>query len=88
MTVSCAIAAVVVVLVVALPAAAGPPGAWTRLPGTVINFAEPGLARTSDGVLHILYVRKNGAKSDLVHVTVSPAANVGAEWSRWAAGRP
>jgi len=35
------VAAVVVVLAVAGSAAAGPPGQWTKLPGTVINFAEP-----------------------------------------------
>jgi len=74
-----ALAAVVAVLVLAVPAAAGPPGAWTRLPGTVINFAEPGLARTSDGALHVVYVRKNGAKSDLAHVAVNPSGKVGAD---------
>jgi hypothetical protein len=41
-------------VVLVLPAPAGPPGSWTRLPGTVVNFAEPGLARTSDGVLHVV----------------------------------
>ena len=64
-------------LALAASSAAGPPGQWTRLPGTVINFAEPGLARTSDGVLHVLYVRDNGTKDDLVHVPVSPAGRVG-----------
>ena len=68
-----------VALVLAVPAAAGPPGSWTRLPGTVLNFAEPGLARTSDGVLHVVYVRENGAKSDLVHVAVSPSGKVGGD---------
>ncbi|MBM2821945.1 MAG: hypothetical protein HW413_691 [Thermoleophilia bacterium] len=72
-----AVVAIVAMLALAVPAAAGPPGSWTRLPGTVFNFAEPGLARTSDGVLHVLYVRKNGAMSDLVHVAVSPAGKVG-----------
>jgi hypothetical protein len=67
---------VVLVLVVAAPAAAGPRGQWTRLPGTVINFAEPGVARTADGVLHVVYVRKNGANADLVHVEVSAAGKV------------
>jgi len=79
MSVRGAAAAVVLALVIAASAAAGPPGQWTRLPGTVINFAEPGLARTSDGVLHMLYVRKNGTKSELVHVAVSPAGKVGAD---------
>jgi hypothetical protein len=73
------VAVVVVVLAVAGSAAAGPPGQWTKLPGTVINFAEPGLARTSDGVLHVVYTRKNGTKEDLVHLEVSAAGKVGAD---------
>jgi hypothetical protein len=75
------LAAVAIVLALALAASAagGPRGQWTRLPGTVVNFAQPGLARTSDDVLHVLYVRKNGTKSDLVHVAVSPAGKVGAD---------
>jgi hypothetical protein len=68
----------VVLLAVAAPAAAGPPGQWTRLPGTVVNFAEPGLARTSDGVLHLVYTRKSGTKEELAHVTVSAGGKVGA----------
>ena len=72
------VVAALAVLTLAASAHAGPPGQWTRLPGTVINFAEPGLARTADGVLHVVYVRKNGTKSDLVHVAVSPAGKVGA----------
>jgi hypothetical protein len=67
-----------VVLAVAATAQGGPPGQWTRLPGTVVNFAEPGLARTQDGVLHVVYTRKNGTKEDLVHVEVSAAGKVGA----------
>jgi hypothetical protein len=63
-------------LALAASAQAGPPGQWTRLPGTVLNFAEPGLARTSDGVLHVVYVRQNGTKDDLMHAEVSPAGKV------------
>ena len=74
-----AVAVAVAVLAVASSAAAGPRGQWTRLPGTVINFAEPGLARTSDGVLHVVYVRNDGSRRDLVHVGVSPAGSVGAD---------
>jgi hypothetical protein len=72
-------AGVVLVLALVTSASAGPRGQWTRLPGTVINFAEPGLARTSDGVLHVVYVRNNGSRRDLVHVPVSPNGTVGAE---------
>jgi hypothetical protein len=71
--------ALLVVAATASADPAGPPGQWTRLPGTVINFAEPGLARTADGTLHVLYVRKNGAKSDLAHVAVNLAGKVGAD---------
>ena len=60
-------------------ASAGPRGTWTRLPGTVLNFAEPGLARTSDGMLHVLYVRETSpSRDDLMHVTVRPNGAVGA----------
>jgi hypothetical protein len=37
------------------------------------------MARTSDGVLHVVYTRKAGTKEELVHVTVSPAGKVGKE---------
>ena len=76
---SAAAAVALSVLVLAASATAGPPGQWTRLPGTVINFAEPGLARTPGGVLHVLYVRRSGSKDDLVNVAVSPAGKVGAD---------
>lgn len=72
-------AAALTVLAVAATAQAGPHGQWTRLPGTVINFAEPGLARTPDGVLHVVYTRRNGTKEDLIHLEVSPAGKVGAD---------
>ena len=72
-------AAALTLLAVAATAQAGPRGQWTRLPGTVINFAEPGLARTSDGVLHVIYQRGNGTKEDLIHLEVSPAGKVGAD---------
>lgn len=65
------------ILLAASSASAGPRGQWTRLPGTVINFAEPGLARTGDGVLHVIYTRKSGTKEELVHLEVSPAGAVG-----------
>lgn len=69
--------AVLVLLAISGSASAGTPGQWTRLPGTVVNFAEPGLARTSDGVLHAVYTRKAGTKEELAHVTVSAGGNVG-----------
>ena len=77
------LAALLVVFAVSASAQAGPPGQWTRLPGTVINFAEPGLARTSDGVLHVIYTRRNGSKEDLVHLEVSAAGKVGSDAVRF-----
>jgi hypothetical protein len=74
-----AAALAVLVLVAAASAAAGPRGQWTRLPGTVINFAEPGLARTQDGVLHVIYTRRNGSKEDLIHVPVAASGRVGGD---------
>jgi hypothetical protein len=67
------------ILITATSASAGPRGEWTRLPGTVINFAEPGLARTGDGVLHVIYTRRNGNREDLIHLEVSPGGRVGQE---------
>ena len=69
----------VLLLAVAASASAGPRGQWTRLPGTVINFAEPGLARTGDGVLHVVYTRRNGTKEDLIHLEISAGGKVGAD---------
>jgi hypothetical protein len=43
----------------------------------VINFAQPGLGRTPDGVLHVLYTVKNGTKADILQATVTPAGSVG-----------
>jgi hypothetical protein len=74
-----AVVAALVVLALAGSAQAGPRGQWTRLPGNVINFAEPGLARTADGVLHVVYTRRNGTKEDLIALEVSPAGKVGAD---------
>lgn len=72
-----ATAIAVTVLGLAASASGGPRGTWTRLPGTVLNFAEPGLARTSDGMLHVLYVRDGRPLDELVHVTVRPNGAVG-----------
>jgi hypothetical protein len=64
-------------LVASTSAVAGAPGTWTRLPGTVVNYAEPGLARTGDGTLHVVWTRKNGTKAELVHAAVKPSGAVG-----------
>src|SRR6188472_3792982 len=61
-------------------ASAGGPGSWSRITATnLFNFAEPGLARTSDGVLHVVWHEPVNAQSEsLMHSAVSPAgAQVG-----------
>ncbi|MBI4166333.1 MAG: hypothetical protein HY508_11430 [Acidobacteria bacterium] len=48
------------------------PADWTRI--TEINdsnIQEPALARTADGVLHVVWTRKNGPKRDLLHTGIS-----------------
>ena len=52
-------------------AAAGPPGAWTRAgkrPGSP-GF-EAGIVRTADGVLHIVSLRRAGAKLELWQIRI------------------
>jgi hypothetical protein len=44
-------------LVLASPAAAGPPGTWTRVHGAESSTLEVGVARTGNGVLNILWSR-------------------------------
>ena len=59
-------------LVLAAAAAAGPPGTWTRAgkrPGS--DTFQAGLARTPDGVLHIVSLREDGSKVDLWQVRLS-----------------
>ncbi len=66
-------------LLAAGPAHAGKPGSWSRVSATnVFNFAEPGLARTGDGVLHVVWHHpKNAMAQELVHTSISPSGSVG-----------
>jgi hypothetical protein len=68
----CALAATLLTaLVVVCVAVAGPPGAWTRAgkrPGSPAS--EAGLVRTADGVLHIISLRRSGAKLELWQVRI------------------
>jgi hypothetical protein len=60
---------------------AGPPGRWTKLGNPSANFAQPGLARTSDGTLHAVWVRStpgNPAADDVVHTPIDADGTVGA----------
>ena len=64
-------------------AAAGPPGSWTKLTdGSAPNTLEVGLARTSNGVLHVAWQRKNGSNEDLVHTPISSAGAAGCQFLR------
>jgi hypothetical protein len=58
-------------LAVTCVAAAGPPGTWSRAakrPGSP-RF-EAGLARTADGVLHVVSLRRAGAKLELWQIKI------------------
>ncbi len=47
------------------------PREWTRITETSDrNLYEAALARTTDGVLHVVWLRKNGAKLDLMHTAL------------------
>jgi hypothetical protein len=63
----------------ALSAPTGPPGTWTRITDkTDRNTDEVGLARTGDGVLHVLWRRATGSTSAIWHTPVTPAGAAGA----------
>ncbi len=63
----------------ALSAPAGPPGVWTKVTsGDRRNIDDVGLARTSNGVLHVLWQRRTGPiETSIVHTVVSKAGKVG-----------
>ncbi|MFN2587740.1 MAG: hypothetical protein ABR613_06465 [Actinomycetota bacterium] len=69
-------------LVAGAPSASGGgPGRWTKIGNPSANFAQPGLARTDDGVLHAVWVRTtpgNAAADDVVHTPITAAGAVGA----------
>lgn len=82
-------------LIVAAPTASGgPPGRWTKIGNPSANFAQPGLARTADGTLHLVWVRQNAgnaAAADVVHTAIAPGGTVGATdvvQSGWASAWP
>lgn len=68
------LAAVAVLTVTALVsvARAGPPGTWTRAtdPGGR-NIDEVGLARTADGVLHVVWPKQSGTEGGILHRPIS-----------------
>jgi hypothetical protein len=69
-----AAAAALALLAGTAPAAAGPPGKWTQVTGLGrddSNIMEVGLARTGDGVLHVLWTR---SAPSVVHSSISADA--------------
>jgi hypothetical protein len=54
-------------------ALAGAPGTWTRLHTGNAPDAEPGLARTADGRLHVAWQQVEGGRAELVHQVISSA---------------
>jgi hypothetical protein len=75
--------AVVIVSIAAVSSAGasteGSPGVWTRVTdANGRNIDEVGLARTSDGVLHVVWERRKGALNEsIMHTPVSLAGKVG-----------
>ena len=74
----CAFAVAAVMLVPTGAASAGTPGNWTQFTTSNLhNFAEPGLARTADGVFHVVWHRPVSASSDdLMHTAISRTGGV------------
>jgi hypothetical protein len=78
-----ALAIAVIVFSLAVPAAlsspAGRPGVWTRITdANGDNIDEVGLARTGDGVLHVLFRRAPAPSQQAVwHTPISPKGRVG-----------
>lgn len=59
------------------PAEAQPPREWTRITETTdSNIFEPALARTADGVLDVVWLRKNGTNRDFMHTTIGKDGKV------------
>jgi len=68
------LAAALAALLAAGLAQGGPPGQWTRVTDpSGRNIDQLGLARTGDGVLHVVWTRKSGNNRDLVHSAVAPS---------------
>lgn len=60
----------------------GAPGTWTKISvGQVDNIAEPGLYRTADGVLHVLYRSNGGATDGIAFTNISSTGKVIAQGS-------
>ena len=57
-----------------------PATSWTRVTETTdSNIFEPALARTEDGVLHVVWLKKNGSNRDLIHTAIGEEGKVAGE---------
>lgn len=62
---------------IGLPAGAAGPGSWERINDlTIASTTEVGLARTGDGLLHVIWVEDDGTSWNLMHVSVQPDGTV------------
>lgn len=66
--------AAVIALGATTSATAGPPGTWTQVTGPHANTHEVGLARTADGVLHVLWPSDQGNAGNALHSSIAPDA--------------
>lgn len=69
--------AAIVLFAAAASAEAGPPGKWTQVTGIGEedgNTMRPGLARTADAVLHVLWTRDVAGAGSVLHSAVSADA--------------
>jgi len=64
---------------VAFAATTGSPGVWSQVTeANGRNIDEAGVARTADGVLHVVWKRRDGSLAEsIVHRTISPAGKLG-----------
>lgn len=79
MKTSCLGLVVVLAAVVLSPAQAGAPGTFTKINSLDIDgTSEVGIARTPDGLLHIIWVEDDDTNYNLMHRTVQPNGTVSA----------
>ena len=74
----CAIAPLLLLGTTVVPTTAGPPGTWSKVSaGEVLNFADPSLYRSPDGVLHVVHWRRTTATTEgITDTQVSPSGTI------------
>jgi hypothetical protein len=72
------LAAVLCVACLAAPAGAAGAARWHRIASGGLNISDQvGLARTSDGVLHVAWRRRGGTGEDLLATSITPSGTLG-----------